>query len=239
MSGKPRKKKTANVGGNASEVERYPLFQQVTPADLDRKYEAMGKLPDLESGASVGGFDPWTQSEQSAYAIQESQSSWVPWTRSPLAQWATAQNVKYFLRPRIEAGDHAAILEAVNECASRGLVMPLWLAREYMRRYGAFTLHEVQDLNEAFGVQPQKRVTVNRKRREIEAMKAIPRVVAEVFAESPTKWPIGRDLWEEVGRRIGMSGGKVEKVYQDMRSEGLGLTAAEIRDQVSSGRPAD
>lgn len=95
--------------------------------------------------------DPWTCAAGEwidYFADADFDSTW----REQL-QWVQAQAIAV-RRAAILSGTGRDVLDAVAECARCGLVMPPWLASEFLRRHGAVTSYQAATWDDpgAFGL---------------------------------------------------------------------------------------
>jgi hypothetical protein len=124
----------------------------------------------------------------------------------------TAQVVEK-LRVQFEAGDHAALLEAVDFCARGGMAMPVWLAKEFCQRYEDWRMFRAKSLDQAFGVERRR---IRPKNRALWAWlkPSITLRVLELHGEGEAKQPDLFDAGElRKKHRIKISGASVSKLY--------------------------
>ena len=113
-------------------------------------------------------------------------------------------------RRRFEAGDKAALLDAVDLCARAGLPMPGWLAEAYCAAYAHWAAYRVRSLDEAFGVDRKGRKLADLQQRE--SLKA---VVAVEVNRLRKVMPTDEHLFEEAGAELNMPVGQVRGIYYD------------------------
>lgn len=91
--------------------------------------------------------DPWTWPEKlepdELLRLSEASDSGPC---EPIFQYNAVRKVRQ-LRPAIEEGNGPAVMHAVSYCAMRGLAMPDWLAKEFLRRYRAVTRYQAKGWN--------------------------------------------------------------------------------------------
>jgi hypothetical protein len=113
-------------------------------------------------------------------------------------------------RKRFDAGEAAALLDAVDYCARSGTAMPLWLAEAYCSRYIAWLTYEVKTLDQAFGVERKgERIPERRKRKLLEASVAME--VDKLHRQK--KLPIDEALFERVGKILNITPGMARDIY--------------------------
>lgn len=131
---------------------------------------------------------------------------------TPSATSPTARMVER-LRLQYEAGDHSALLEALDFCARAGMTPPLWLAEAYCKAYENWTTYRAKTLDEAFGVSRKKGMHIERAalRKRLKA-----RVVLEVLRlEREQNLPIDQDMFTLVGKKLKIKGGLANKIYYE------------------------
>jgi ribulose 1,5-bisphosphate carboxylase large subunit-like protein len=176
-------------------------------------------------------FDPWTATFQDAEALQKKGTG----SRGPLFQQVAAQTV-LAMRARIEANDGLAVLEAVATCALHDLVMPDWLAREYLRRWRLVTHASMASWDDAFGAPwPKgiKRSHLARKRQRDLAKHIVFNAVTQFVMMHPDS-PLDPE-WDRIACEAGVSKSLAQDLYYKQPSF-PGMSAADIRK--SMGWPA-
>lgn len=113
-------------------------------------------------------------------------------------------------RKRFEAGEAAALLDAIDYCARSGTAMPVWLAEGYCSRYAAWSKYQAKTFDQAFGVERKgERIPERRKREWLK-----PRVVMEVDKlHRQQGLPIDEALFELVGRALEIKLGTARDIY--------------------------
>jgi hypothetical protein len=101
---------------------------------------------------------------------------------------------------QFEAGDAAALLDAVDLCARSGTAMPEWLANAFCERYLDWCMLRAKTLDDAFRVKRPKNMRVgDRARRE----RLKPRVVLAVLRlRRKENLPFGEELFERAGATL-------------------------------------
>ena len=173
----------------------------------------------------TAAFNPWTATFDEARAAQP--EGFDPKPDLPLYQWNAAREVEA-LRPSIERGDGFAVLDAVSRCALHGLVIPDWLAREYLRRYRAVQHCRVRSWDEAFGRPYPPGTNIAARRRAQKNRIAASLAFHDILISDPAR-TVDKGLFEEIGKRIGEGATRAEDLYREALQLGIGQTAAEIR----------
>jgi len=113
-------------------------------------------------------------------------------------------------RERFEAGEPAALLDAVDYCARTGTAMPLWLADAYCSRYIAWLTYQVKTLDQAFAVERKGERVPERRKREL--LKG-PVAVEVDRLHRQEKLPIDEALFERVGKILKIKPGTARDIY--------------------------
>lgn len=175
-------------------------------------------------------FDPWTTTIEQAIAADSEPHGRPPYA-SPIFQWQAAQTIAS-QEEKVAAGDGYAVMFCAHLCAWHELVMPRWLAKEFMRRFRRVNRAEVRTWDEAFGSPNPGKVNLAAVRRRRRSRVALQEALIQVLRRGPPGVAIDRLLWEAVGKVIGESGGQTEKLYQQNIRNGGGfwMKAEDLRD---------
>jgi hypothetical protein len=121
-------------------------------------------------------------------------------------------------RERFEAGDPAALLDAVDLCARAAMPMPLWLAEAFCERFNRWERFEAETLDAAFDVErPTGKHLGKRKDRE----RLRHAVVFEVERRHRDGAKINDMLFEDIGQEFKIGRSKANKIYYEPASVGL------------------
>lgn len=127
----------------------------------------------------------------------------------PFWQWyAVRENEE--LRSRFEQGDRVALLDAVHVCAIHRLVMPAWVAENYLDAYRAVITGKAKSWDEVFSRPYPKGVHINRLQKE---RKNRWRVYSEVSRLRASGESLDEALLEKVGRRLGLGKTQTSEIY--------------------------
>jgi len=110
----------------------------------------------------------------------------------------------------LRTGSGLDVLRAISVCAMRDVVMPEWLAIEFMKRYRSVTHARVASWDEAFGRPYPKGAHLSTLRTE---RKMAPEVYRAVNALRRSGKGIGKMLFEEVGEKLGLSATQTDRLY--------------------------
>ena len=145
---------------------------------------------------------------QKAYEASGGQSSDH---NGPLSQWAALLRIEE-LRQQYEGGDSLAVLEAVFECAMRELVMPEWVAIGFIERMRRIKHFKTKSLDETFGSYLPKgaKLVAYRQAREKGIL-----AYHEVRKRHAAGASIGEELFETIGKDLGIGSSKVRDYYYE------------------------
>lgn len=166
-------------------------------------------------------FDPWEASGDDALRAEDEwlaagdhAASW----RSPFAQWVAARRIES-MRSEIEAGgpnSGFAVLAAVRDVLAHELTSPEWLVFAYTRRYDAVLNCAAGSWDDprAFGRPYPKGAHLAALRKARRLRWAVSNAVSDTRARDPAA-TIGRDLFERVGRDLGIGKTLAERYFYE------------------------
>ena len=114
-------------------------------------------------------------------------------------------------RPLVEGGDGFAVIYASEICASEGVVMPGWLAKEFSRRSQIVLKGEAKSWDGAFG-KPWPGVRADGLKAWKASFSKVHMAVWEILERRP-KPPIDEALFEEVAKKLSLGTTTVKKLY--------------------------
>jgi hypothetical protein len=119
------------------------------------------------------------------------------------------------LRQRFEAGDKNALIQAIRRCFQFGVVAPEWVVDAFFRGTNRWYQMDVKSLDEALGVAwPKGRsLAAARKRRRLQFA-----VLNEVNRAKSKGRAVDGELFEQIGRRLGLGATLVKDYYRAARS---------------------
>lgn len=159
-------------------------------------------------------FDPWTASLEQASAQP---NAYEP--QGAIAQWDGVQQLTAN-REQIVKGSGFGVLWAVALCATRGLVMPDWLASIFLQRYRAVQRLNVDswDHESAFGRPYPKGKQLAALRRSRNSLIGVVNAVSDAISRDPER-VIDTAFWEEIGQRAGEGKTRAQELHaQAVRS---------------------
>jgi hypothetical protein len=118
------------------------------------------------------------------------------------------------MRPEILGGDGFAMLAAIYKCANRDLVMPEWLAREFIRRYYLVLSCRADSWDDAFGRPYPKNARLHALRKQRELKPAVWLEVQAILHREP-ETAIDAQLFERVGAKLHLGKTLTEKYYRN------------------------
>lgn len=175
-------------------------------------------------------FDPWNSSfEDAQLAHRESDGP-----TGAIFQWAAAQKIKQMQAK--DSRDGFDVLSSVAACAVHGLVIPDWLALEFLRRYRAVQQLRVDSWADpaSFGRAYPKGTQVPALRRRRSNRYTVGLAVAEFVRTNPTA-PLDGE-WERFGALIAKSDKETQKIFAEAVKLGIVSSPTDIRK--SLGFPA-
>lgn len=172
-------------------------------------------------------FDPFTATIEEAQCLQELSGQTVQ-PDTPILQWVEAQHIKAD-RARIEAGTGFDVLAAVAGCATRGLVMPDWLARAFLKRYRQVQQLRVAswDAEDAFGKPYPSKAQLGAMRRRRDQRFKVWEVVTDFVQRYPDA-PMD-PLWHAFGSKLSELATVPADFAERARRVGCGRSSAQER----------
>jgi hypothetical protein len=121
------------------------------------------------------------------------------------------------LKERFEGGDKSALLYAIYHCLLMKRPLPEWLRLKFLHAYEAHARFEIRSWNEVFGQPVPKSTHLETEKRNAELRFHIIDRVQALKAEKP----IDKDLFEQIGEELGISGTTVSDIYYDKHTREL------------------
>ena len=133
------------------------------------------------------------------------------------------------LRNRYEAGEQIALLDAINYCATESVLMPDWVASEFVRKYRRVASYEVKTLDEEFGpCIPENQ--------QLAAMRRRYKMAVVVYYLTMIAWyegtPRDEGLFEEIASQIGVRSKSTVSRYFYWFKNSPDLVVSTIRPQI-------
>ena len=124
-----------------------------------------------------------------------------------------AEFIERELRPQVEAGDYRALLDAIDLLARAG-TLPPWIATAYITRYAPWRRNDpdIKTLDAAFRIVRPKHMRLEARARRKRLKPQILARISEARAEGRS---LGKSLFDDVGKSLGVSGSYVDKVYYE------------------------
>jgi hypothetical protein len=129
----------------------------------------------------------------------------------PLYQWKALKRL-ILLREQYEQGEKFALMLAIRECANHDLVMPQWVASNYITAFDTNLNYRSKDWNEVFGNPIPKGLNLDalRKRRVLEY--GVLNEVRDILKCDPSQ-AIDAGLFERVGEKFNIGKTLTEDYY--------------------------
>lgn len=115
------------------------------------------------------------------------------------------------LKEIFEGGGKWALLDAIYHCLLMKRPLPEWLRAAFLHTYEARARFEIRSWDEVFGGPVPKSTHLETKKRHAELRLVIIQRVEALKAETP----IDKDLFEQIGEELGISGTTVSEIYYD------------------------
>lgn len=211
----------SSADGDLSAFDPWPLVQ----AELR-----------LHEGPRVEVFEQWKALREAAWAAQQGYRG--PLLRSPERKEDAARRCIEH-RQRIEAGDGSAVLDAIAECVTHGVVVPAWLAAAFVSRHERVILGLSRSWadEEVFGnAHPKGTGLPSIRNAAIFGGWAYDRALWLLMLD-PQRALDRAGLYEEVGERIGRSHSHAFELIRDhlQRAAGALPPLSYVREQLRSG----
>ncbi len=180
-------------------------------------------------------FDPWSATFEEAQAAH-GQFAPLEGPARPIYQWSAAHEITA-MRAEAESSGFA-VLACVRNCANHDLTMPLWLAHAFIRRYDSVLNCRADSWDDpaAFGKPYPKGAHLSKLRHARVHRFQVHSAVVKAVQENP-KRPIGRKLFSEVGKALGMKSTTVQTYYYEAAkligygAKGTPRSRSEARDK--------
>ena len=140
------------------------------------------------------------------------------------------------LKEKCEDGNKAAILKALHQCFLMNAPVPRWLSRAFVEAYEAAARFEIRSWDEAFG--PAQEKGAHLAARKEYADLRFP-VALRIVLRAPDE-RIEPDLFDKIGRELGISKNKATDAYYKFGGQQLAETlkplTAFLRKRRNSGK---
>jgi hypothetical protein len=134
------------------------------------------------------------------------------------------------LKETFDGGDKSALLQAIRYCCWLRRPLPEWLRVAFLAAYDSATGYEIKSWDDAFGRPHPKGAHLRTEKRNLELR---PVIIGRVQALR-TEMSVDKELFEKIGKDLGISGTIVSDIYYEERSRLSEITDRlnEIIDQV-------
>ena len=122
------------------------------------------------------------------------------------------------LHERFDNGDKSALLYAIYHCLLMKRPLPEWLRLAFLHTYEAHARFEIRSWDEVFGRPVPKGTHLETEKQKAELR---PLIILRVQALKTEGRPIDKNLFEEIGTELGISGSTAGDIYYDERSREL------------------
>jgi hypothetical protein len=128
------------------------------------------------------------------------------------------------LKRQFEAGNKSVLLNTIYLCLEMKRPLPEWARVAFLDAYEAAGRFEIRSWNEVFGQPVPKSTHLKTERRKEQLRWTIILRVEDLKAEKA----IDKNLFEQVGKELGISGTVASDIYYDERSRELRKMIPEI-----------
>ena len=135
---------------------------------------------------------------------------------APIWQWDALHRLDA-LEDDYQAGDGAALMEAIFLCADKELVMPPWVQAAYMNSYREVIHFKVGSWDDAFGRPHRKGLRLVDARRRRRLRPRVYRLVRKYLRLRPHK-TIDIQLFEDIGKKLHIGATLAEQLYYEQKS---------------------
>jgi hypothetical protein len=129
----------------------------------------------------------------------------------PLFQWSALHDLDR-LEARFEAGDGFALLHAIRKCANHDLVMPHWVAQNYINRFDRVLHCKLASWDEAFGRPHPKGKHISDMRQRTELRLAVYLRIREI-RQADKSIAIDNNLFASVAADLGIKRSLCSELY--------------------------
>ena len=133
----------------------------------------------------------------------------------PLYQWSALHDLDR-LEAQFDAGDSFALLQAIRKCANNDLIMPDWVARNYIKRFDLVLNCKLASWDEAFGRPYPKGVHISKKRqRRLLRLQVYNRI--QRIRDTDESIAIDNELFDRVGAEFGIKKSLCNELYYEAK----------------------
>lgn len=136
--------------------------------------------------------------------------------RFPINRWTGAQELRQWHK-QFQAGNKAAVLEALHLCTLNDLPIPRWCAMGYLAAYREVRFYRAGSWDDVFGRPHKKGTHLGAKRQHREKSLRVYNRIREILRTEPST-PVDGHLFERVGKEFGTGGKtKTEEYYYEWK----------------------
>lgn len=147
---------------------------------------------------------------------------------SPFSQWYGLHCLDQF-HEQFKRGNKFALMQALRECARCNLVMPEWVAVNYIKAHDTILNYRSKDWNEVFGNPIPKGANLNALRKKRALQLGVLIEATDILSRNPER-PIDAGLFEEVGKKFHI-GKTLTEEYCRSAEKVSGFTLREIKNK--------
>ena len=178
-------------------------------------------------------FDPWNSTFEEAWKASD-EAALGEGPNAPIYQWLAAKTITGMKPATAHSG--YAVLACVRQCANHDLVMPLWLAQEFIRRYDSVAQARTKSWDDeiAFGRPYPKGA-------QIKAIRANRLLQFKVLSEAKKmvdedhNRPVDKGFYDELAERLTDAGDEIGASHAEellkLAERLTSMTILEVRQQ--------
>jgi hypothetical protein len=163
-------------------------------------------------------FDPWKSSYEEAIKLQEDLGNPIG-PQAPIFQKSAADHIQS-RKEQIKEGDGFEVLSCIRWCINHGLVAPIWLCKEFNKRYDSVLNLKAKSWDDklSFGKPYKKSFNLNAAKKEKYKKFTVHAEVIRLLNSRP-KPPIDDGLFELVGKQFGIGKTLAKEYYYKVEKE--------------------
>jgi hypothetical protein len=157
-------------------------------------------------------FDPWKSSYEEAISLQEKLGNPIG-PQAPIFQKSVADHIES-RKAQIKKGDGFEVLSCIKWCINHGLVSPVWLCKEFNKRYDSVLNLKAKSWDDplSFGKPYKKGFNLNAAKKQKHKMYAVYAEIKRRLNSSP-KPPIDDHLFEIIGKQFAIGKTLAKEYY--------------------------
>jgi hypothetical protein len=163
-------------------------------------------------------FDPWKSSYEEAIKLQEDLGNPIR-PQAPIFQKSAADHIQS-RKEQIKEGDGFEVLSCIRWCINHGLVAPIWLCKEFNKRYDSVLNLKAKSWDDplAFGKPYKKNFNLNAAHKKKYKKFGVYIEIKRQLNCNP-KPPIDDHLFEIVGKQFDIGKTLAKEFYYEVEND--------------------